>query len=77
MAVVSGVDEVIEMVGNLGKMPESFFEKFLPGDDYADFRKYLASMKTSSNNIIIPENSELRKRGEAHYGPLNSAAART
>lgn len=54
-AVVSGVDEVIEMVGNLGKMPESFFEKFLPGDDYADFRKYLASMKFTGNIYAMRE----------------------
>ena len=38
-AVVSGVDEVIEMVGNLGKMPEDFYEKFLPGPEYSEFRK--------------------------------------
>ena len=37
-AVVSGTDEVIEMVENLGSMPEEFFEKFLPGDAYAEFR---------------------------------------
>ena len=33
-AVVSGVEEVLEMVRNLGNMPEDFFERFLPGDEY-------------------------------------------
>ena len=34
-AVVSGTDEVIEMVTRLGNESETFFEKFLPGDEYA------------------------------------------
>lgn len=54
-AVVSGVDEVIEMVGNLGNMPESFFEKFLPGDEYAGFRKYLSAMKFTGNIYAMRE----------------------
>ena len=33
-AVVSGTDEVIEMVENLGNMSPEFFEKFLPGEEY-------------------------------------------
>ena len=37
-AVVSGTREVIEMVQNIGKMPADFYEKFLPGEDYAEFR---------------------------------------
>ena len=44
-AVVSGVDEVLEMVGNLGNMDTEFFEKFLPGEEYKDYRGYLSSMK--------------------------------
>ena len=44
-AVVSGTEEVIEMVRRLGSEPESFYEKFLPGDDYKEFRKYLSTMK--------------------------------
>ena len=35
-AVVSGTEEVIEMVLSMGGKPESFFEKFLPGDEYAE-----------------------------------------
>lgn len=44
-AVVSGTDEVIEMIGHLGNMEPSFFEKFLPGEEYAEFRGYLSAMK--------------------------------
>lgn len=54
-AVVSGTDEVIEMVNSLGNMPESFFEKFLPGDDYAEFRKYLSAMKFTGNIYAMKE----------------------
>ena len=44
-AVVSGTDEIIEMVENLGNMDPAFFEKFLPGEEYAEYRGYLSSMK--------------------------------
>ena len=54
-AVVSGTEEVLEMVANLGSMPESFFEKFLPGDGYAEFRHYLAGMKFTGNIYAMKE----------------------
>ena len=54
-AVVSGTQEVIEMVMNLGQMPEDFYEKFLPGDAYADFRKYLSTMKFTGNVYAMRE----------------------
>ena len=54
-AVVSGTDEVIEMVNSLGNMPESFFEEFLPGDEYAEFRKYLSAMKFTGNIYAMKE----------------------
>ena len=44
-AVVSGTEEGIQMVQKLGTEPEEFYEKFLPGDDYKEFRKYLSAMK--------------------------------
>ena len=44
-AVVSGTEEVLEMVRSLGTMPADFYERFLPGDAYADFREYLSTMK--------------------------------
>ena len=54
-AVVSGTDEVIEMIRNLGSMPEDFFAKFLPGDEYAEFRHFLAGMKFTGNVYAMRE----------------------
>lgn len=54
-AVVSGVDEVLEMVENLGKMPADFYEKFLPGPEYAEFRGYLSTMKFTGNIYAMRE----------------------
>ena len=44
-AVVSGTREALQMIKGLGSESEEFFEKFIPGEEYADFRKYLANMK--------------------------------
>ncbi len=54
-AVVCGTDEVVEMIGNLGRMPSEFFEKFLPGDEYAGFREYLSGMKFTGNVYAMRE----------------------
>ena len=54
-AVVSGVDEVVEMVENLGNMDPEFFEKFLPGEEYKDFRGYLSAMKFTGNIYAMRE----------------------
>ena len=54
-AVVSGTDEVIEMVENLGKMDPEFFEKFMPGDEYAEYRSYLSTMKFTGNVYAMRE----------------------
>ena len=54
-AVVSGTDEVIEMVENLGNMDPGFFEKFLPGEEYAEFRGYLSSMKFTGTVYAMRE----------------------
>lgn len=54
-AVVSGTDEVIEMVSGLGNMSQDFFEKFLPGPEYAEFRGYLASMQFTGNIYAMRE----------------------
>lgn len=48
-AVVCGTDEVIEMIQNLGKADPEFFGKFLPGDDYGEFRQYLSTMRFTGN----------------------------
>ena len=54
-AVVSGTDEVIEMIENLGNMDPSFFEKFLPGEEYKDFRGYLSSLKFTGTVYAMRE----------------------
>ncbi len=54
-AVVSGVDEVLEMVSNLGNMNPDFFEKFLPGEEYKEFRGYLSAMKFTGNIYAMRE----------------------
>lgn len=54
-AVVSGTEEVIEMVKSLGTEPPEFYEKFLPGDDYAAFREYLSTMKFTGNIYAMRE----------------------
>ena len=54
-AVVSGTEEVIEMVQALGSEPEEFYEKFLPGEAYAEFRKYLASMQFTGDVYCMRE----------------------
>ena len=54
-AVVSGTDEVIEMIENLGNMDPAFFEKFLPGEEYADFRGYLSAMKFTGTVYAMRE----------------------
>ncbi len=54
-AVVSGVDEVLEMIANLGNMDPGFFEKFLPGKEYAEFRGYLSSMRFTGNVYAMRE----------------------
>lgn len=54
-AVVSGVEEVIEMVAHLGNMDPEFFERFLPGEEYKEFRGYLSAMKFTGNIYAMRE----------------------
>jgi nicotinate phosphoribosyltransferase len=54
-AVVSGTEEVIQMVQALGTEPEEFYEKFLPGDAYKEFRHYLAGMKFTGDLYCMRE----------------------
>ena len=54
-AVVSGTEEVIEMVLKLGTEPEEFYEKFLPGEEYKEFRKYLSTMKFTGDVYTMRE----------------------
>lgn len=54
-AVVSGTDDVIDMIESLGNKPASFFEKFLPGEHYEEFRQYLAGMKFTGDVYAMRE----------------------
>ena len=54
-AVVSGTEEIIEMVTELGNQPEEFYEKFLPGEEYLEFRKYLSTMRFTGEVYAMRE----------------------
>lgn len=54
-AVVSGVEEVLQMISGLGRMDERFFEYLLPGDECAEYRKMLAAMKFTGNVYAMKE----------------------
>ncbi|MBO4755945.1 MAG: nicotinate phosphoribosyltransferase, partial [Bacteroidales bacterium] len=54
-AVVSGTEEVIQMVQALGSEPEEFYERFLPGEEYREFRKYLSTMKFTGDVYAMRE----------------------
>ncbi len=54
-AVVSGITEAVRMIEGLGSESEDFFESFLPGEDYREYRKYLAGMKFSGNVYAMKE----------------------
>ena len=54
-AVVSGTDEVLEMIAGLGGKDEAWFGKFLPGDSYREFRSFLAGMKFTGNVYAMRE----------------------
>lgn len=54
-AVVSGIQEAVEMIKNLGGKDEKFFEEFLPGDSYKEFRKYAAGMRFTGNVYAAKE----------------------
>ena len=54
-AVVSGTREAMQMIAGLGSEDISFFEKFLPGDEYREFREYLAHMKFTGKVYAMKE----------------------
>lgn len=54
-AVVSGVQEVLKMIEGLGTAKESFFEEFLPGEQYREYRKQLSTMKFTGNVYAMDE----------------------
>lgn len=54
-AVVSGIREAMEMISNLGGKSPEFFEKFLPGEGYREFREYASQMKFTGNVYAMKE----------------------
>lgn len=54
-AVVSGIRETLEMIRGLGSQTPDFFEKFIPGQEYASFRNYLADMHFTGNMYAMKE----------------------
>lgn len=54
-AVVSGIKEAVEMISGLGTAPESFYESFIPGEEYKEFRKYLSTMRFTGNVYAMKE----------------------
>lgn len=54
-AVVSGISEVVKMIKGIGQADEKFFEQFLPGEEYAEVRKYFAKMRFTGNVYAMRE----------------------
>ena len=54
-AVVSGIREALEMIAGLGSEDLAFFEQFLPGEAYREFREYLAHMKFTGKVYAMKE----------------------
>ena len=54
-AVVSGTREAMKMVQGLGSEDITFFEQFLPGEEYREFREYLAHMKFTGQVYAMKE----------------------
>ena len=54
-AVVSGTREAMQMVAGLGSEDIDFFEQFLPGEEYREFREYLAHMKFTGQVYAMKE----------------------
>ena len=54
-AVVSGITEVLEVIKGLNCGDESFFEQFLPGENYKEVRQYFANMKFTGNVYAMRE----------------------
>ena len=54
-AVACGTQEALEMISGLGSEDISFFEKFLPGEEYREYREYLAKMHFTGDVYAVRE----------------------
>ena len=54
-AVVSGTEEVLEMIAALGTEEEEFYAKFLPGEEYREFRKFLTTLHFTGDVYAMRE----------------------
>ncbi|MDD2584616.1 MAG: nicotinate phosphoribosyltransferase [Bacteroidales bacterium] len=54
-AVVSGIQEALKMIEGLGTAHHSFFEEFLPGEEYREYREHLSTMKFTGNVYAMEE----------------------
>jgi nicotinate phosphoribosyltransferase len=54
-AVVSGVEEALLMISGLGSADIEFFERFLPGENYREYREYLSKMRFTGNVYAMEE----------------------
>ncbi len=54
-AVVSGIDQVLDMIQGFGTKPESFFRKFLPEDHYKEFCKKLTTVRFTGDVYAMEE----------------------
>ena len=54
-AVVSGVNEVLEMISGFGTQNKSFFRKFLPEDNYLDFCRMLTAVRFTGDVYAMEE----------------------
>ncbi|MFA5302128.1 MAG: nicotinate phosphoribosyltransferase [Bacteroidales bacterium] len=54
-AVVSGINEVLEMIAGFGSRPESFFKKFLPEASYSSFCKMLPDVRFTGDVYAMEE----------------------
>src|SRR5574344_872659 len=54
-AVVSGTKEAMEMIKGLGTKSPEWFEEFLPGPEYKEFREYASKMKFTGDVYAMQE----------------------
>lgn len=54
-AVACGAKEAMQMIMGFGKKTPEFFEKFIPGPEYKEFREFVSKMKFTGNVYAMKE----------------------